>query len=147
LEDLQACWDSEELLASFPYESGALTQPLNSTNAVHQAFLLNHFINSTVENIRDNAIKDTPIITGVYVQPKTISVGTDQISAPSGLERLLAISRPLEKPMKTIKLPLRNNKIINKAVCLNFEIIYLSFLCKFDPDSPYTTNIQYSLNK
>lgn len=69
-----------------------------SARVVIHYFYLIHLIKSTVEKNRDNKIKDTPIITGVYVQAEIISPDVIQALAPIGLERVAAISCPFEKP-------------------------------------------------
>lgn len=70
-------------------------------------------MNNTVENNKDSSISDTPIITGVYVQPIIISPEVSQTFDPHGRDRVVAISWPFAKPIKDIKLPLKNKKIIN----------------------------------
>lgn len=49
-------------------------------------------MNNTVENNKDSSISDTPIITGVYVQPIIISPEVSQTFDPHGRDRVVAIS-------------------------------------------------------
>lgn len=87
-------------------------------------YLLNQFINTTADKIIERMIKDVPIITGVYVQPATIPVDVDQLVAPIGLDIPIAISCPLDKPINTAKLPLKNKNIIRIAEVLNLVPMY-----------------------
>jgi len=81
-------------------------------------------MNSTVERLIDKAINDTPIIIGVYVQPSINLSGIVHPVAPLGLDKLLAISKPLVKPMNDSILPPKN-----KHITIITDIIdFLSFV-------------------
>lgn len=69
-------------------------------------------MNNTIENNKDSTISDIPIITGIYVQPMIISCEVPQDVAPLGRDSMDATSLPFVKPIKDIKLPLKNKKII-----------------------------------
>jgi len=56
----------------------------------------------------DNITKDTPIITGTYVQAKIIPSDVDHTLAPPGRHRADAMSPPLDRPIYDIILPLKN---------------------------------------
>jgi hypothetical protein len=69
-------------------------------------------------------IKEAPIITGVNVQPSIISWDVVQPVAPIGLDNMIAIALPFEKPINDIKLPPRNKTIIRTNAFLSFVPIF-----------------------
>ena len=81
--------------------------------------MLIHCINKTVESIKDSIIMDTPITIGKYVQLVINSCDVVHPVAPLGLDTLMAMSRPLKKPINVTKQPLRNKIaiIITALIC------------------------------
>lgn len=79
-------------------------------------------MNNTVENTKDSTISDIPIVIGMYVQPVIISCEVSQDIAPLGRDRVNAIFLPFVKPIKDIKLPLKNKKIIIVIAFLIFVV-------------------------
>lgn len=97
-------------------------------------------MNNIVENNKDSTISDIPIITGIYVQPMVIPCEVPQEFAPLGRDSIDAKSLPFAKPIKNIKLQLKNKKIIIIIAFLVFSAdinIPLSFLVALNITHPF----------